>query len=342
MFELACRSKHPPLFPLFVKVQYGIIAGDILERGTIDMPKPRIIEALTPDLRIRQAARLILPVRLEEVLACEAATRAGEPEAGVHDMRVAMKRFRESLRVFRKVYPRSALQPYLEKVEALNEALGQVRDRDVMQSHLLDLRRGEKLSAGLRKLLHQLAAEREAAFTALLFLLDQWAAEDFQQGLRAFLTDGRRSGKKGVGCQRLGPFARARIARCLQALEPYLPALAEEADAAALHRARIAEKKLRYRLEPFLPVMGKPVQRAYAAICKLHDALGDVHDCDVLQPLLIQQAAILPRPQQVPLHRLLARLQARRHERYGQLKELLKAQVPTALAELSQAVKSGG
>lgn len=304
------------------------------------MPKPQVIEALSEGLRVRRAARLILSVRLEEVLACEAATRAGDPEAGVHDMRVAMKRLRESLRLFRKVYPRAALEPYLEKVEALNEALGQVRDRDVMQVHLRDLRRGERLSAGLRKLLDQLAAERQVAFAALLALLDQLAAENFQQSLQAFLTDGRRPAKKGVAGQELGAFVRGRIARCLQALETALPALANEADREGLHRARIAQKKLRYRLEPFLPLMGKPVQRAYSTLCQLHDALGDVHDCDVLDPLLAQHTATLPPPQQVPLQRLLARLETRRHERYGRLQELLQEQVPQALADLARAVRS--
>jgi CHAD domain-containing protein len=304
------------------------------------MPKPRVIEALTPELRVRRAARLILSARLEEVLACEAATRAGDPEAGVHDMRVAMKRLRESLRLFRKVYPRPALDPYLEKLEALNDALGQVRDRDVMQVHLRELRRGERLSAGLRRLLDQLAAERQGAFVALLALLDQLAAEDFQHHLQAFFMDGRRPGKKGVAGQALGDFVRARLARCLQSLQASLPALANEADSEGLHRARIAEKKLRYRLEPFLTLMGKPVQRAYPILCQFHDALGDVHDCDLLRPLLAQHADTLPPPQQVPLHRLLARLESRRHERYGQLQALLQEQVPKALADLARAVKS--
>jgi CHAD domain-containing protein len=290
-------------------------------------------------MRVRRAACLILPVRLEEVFACEEATRAGDPEAGVHDMRVAMKRLREGLRLFRKVYPQPALEPFLTRVETLNDALGQVRDRDVTQAHLLDLLNGEKPSAGLRALLARLSAERDAAFSELITLLDQLAAENFPPDLRAFIADGRRPRSHAVAGERLRPFAHARIARQLRDLGHRLPAVADESDAAGLHRARIVEKKLRYRLEPFLTVLDKPVQKAYPTICQLHDALGDVHDCDVLLPLLTQHTDAVPRLQQGPLHRLTARLEVRRHERYVQLTELLNGRADKALADLEQAVR---
>jgi len=303
------------------------------------MPKPRPIEGLTPDLRVRRAARLILPVRLEEVFACEAATRAGDPEAGIHDMRVAMKRLRESLRLFRKVYPPRALEPYLNQVETLNDALGQVRDRDVMQVHLRELLNGRRPSAGLRKLLDRLAAERETFFTALISVLDRLAAEHFQSNLAAFITAGRRPRRHAVAGQRLRSFAHACLGRRVRTLRRRLSAVAEEADAAGLHRARIAEKNLRYSLEPFLSVVEKEVQKAYPTISQLHDALGDVHDCDVLSSLLAQHETELPRPQQGPIQRLRACLEARRHERYVQLMELLNTQADQVLAELERAVQ---
>ena len=303
------------------------------------MSKPRPIQDLTPDMRVRRAARLILPVRLEEAFACEAATRAGDPEAGIHDMRVAMKRFREGLRLFHKVYSRADMQPYLEKVETLNDALGRVRDRDVTPLHLLDLLARERPSAGLRALLVRLSQEREEAFSALLPLLDQGVAEGFPQNLADFIRDGRLPRGHAVAGERLRPFAHARIARRLKTLIRRLEAVAEEEDVVGLHQARIAEKKLRYSLEPFLPIVRKSVRSAYPLVCQLHDALGDVHDCDVLWPLLTEYTDTLPGPQQGPLQRLITRLQDRRRERYGQLTELLNTQVAKGFTRLARALR---
>ena len=95
------------------------------------MPKPWCAEKLTSETPLPQAAALILAVKLPETLSYEAEARAGDVD-GVHDMRVGSKRLREALRVFRPVLPERYRGTLLPFAEELNDALGLVREHDVL------------------------------------------------------------------------------------------------------------------------------------------------------------------------------------------------------------------
>ncbi|MBM3493943.1 MAG: CHAD domain-containing protein [Armatimonadetes bacterium] len=56
---------------------------------------------------------------------------------------------------------------------------------------------------------------------------------------------------------------------------------------AELHRMRIAAKRLRYTLELFEPIVGKPVSAAIESMKEVQELLGSIHDLDVVTPLLV-------------------------------------------------------
>jgi CHAD domain-containing protein len=95
------------------------------------MAKARPIPDLRPDDAYGAAAARIVTVRAQEL----ADHSSGVLDMGdierVHDMRVASRRLRAALEVFRPCFPRKAHKAALKSVKELADALGQRRDRDV-------------------------------------------------------------------------------------------------------------------------------------------------------------------------------------------------------------------
>jgi CHAD domain-containing protein len=60
-----------------------------------------------------------------------------------------------------------------------------------------------------------------------------------------------------------------------------------------LHDMRIAAKRLRYLLELHEPVFGPNARRAAKTVRDLQDLLGEIHDCDVMIPLVNDHADAL-------------------------------------------------
>ncbi len=56
-----------------------------------------------------------------------------------------------------------------------------------------------------------------------------------------------------------------------------------------LHRMRIAAKRLRYTLELFEPVIGKPLNETIEAMKEVQELLGAIHDLDVLTPRMVAE-----------------------------------------------------
>jgi CHAD domain-containing protein len=118
-------------------------------------------------------------VRVVEVRAGEVFEHAGgvldlEDIEPLHDMRVATRRLRAALEVFRPCFPRKRCKRALKRVKSLADALGERRDRDVSIAFLAgfleeapaaDRERLEDLLSGLREEQRQ-ANERLRPFVA--------------------------------------------------------------------------------------------------------------------------------------------------------------------------------
>src|SRR5258707_6015924 len=106
------------------------------------MAKPIRIAGLSRRMPIARASSKVLRPVLLDLLEKVPEARSGDSKKGIHDLRVAVKRFREAFRLFRPVLRKKTFRKHREWIEDLNDALGEVRDRDVA---LLQLR---KLTAG--------------------------------------------------------------------------------------------------------------------------------------------------------------------------------------------------
>lgn len=214
------------------------------------------------------------------------AVRDGNPDA-IHDMRVAIRRLRSTLRTFRGLWDRPRSESLRDELKWLAIRLGKVRDGQVMAAALAGAVHGEppELVAGpvAARLQRRLAGETlpaqddlrgtldSARFRALLTDLDALLLRRPNQRPRRWVT--KRAGKALTRAERL--FAGAGRAR------------PEKRDA-ALHEARKAYKRGRYAVEVFKPER-KPARRLAKRLGRLQDVLGEHHDTVVLRELLREE-----------------------------------------------------
>ena len=76
------------------------------------------------------------------------------------------------------------------------------------------------------------------------------------------------------------------VAVRLGELRSFVPAALDPANSVAQHDMRIAAKRLRYILESTGFCFGKPAQTAARRARDVQALLGDVHDCDVMLPMV--------------------------------------------------------
>ena len=77
----------------------------------------------------------------------------------------------------------------------------------------------------------------------------------------------------------------ARIVKVrMEELRSFAPGAIEKRKVKAQHDMRIAAKRLRYVLEATELCFGEPGERARKRARDLQDVLGELHDCDVMQP----------------------------------------------------------
>jgi CHAD domain-containing protein len=252
------------------------------------MPKPWLAENLRPEMPLSHAAALVLSVKLPEVLHYEGAARTGRV-AGIHDMRVACKRLREALRVLRPAIPRDARRKLLPVVEELNDALGQVRDRDVLRGAFKQMVQRDDRLADLQVLRRQLAKERQSHHRELLRVLEGLKESGFSRKYARLMTELEHQPAAGQAV--VAQFAAEAISVRLQDVMDNLPAITGRYRGARFHRQRLRVKKLKYALEPFLPLLPADANELHGMVGELQELMGLVHDMDVQREVVADWVA---------------------------------------------------
>jgi CHAD domain-containing protein len=114
----------------------------------------------------------------------------GKDIEGVHDMRVGSRRLRAALEIFRDAFPRRQLKPMLRDVKRLADALGEVRDLDVMLDRLQADIAGRSPSQRLvlKEMMQEMRAQREGARDALKETIDDLERSDFPRRFLVFVA----------------------------------------------------------------------------------------------------------------------------------------------------------
>jgi CHAD domain-containing protein len=258
------------------------------------MAKPIRIAGLSRRMGIsRAASRVLRGILLDLLERMPKARGEDSPKKGIHDLRVAVKRFREAFRLFRPVLKKKTFRRHREWIEGLNDALGEVRDRDVALSRLRKLIAGPAAPpASVAELLARLEAERLASADALTALLERLQLEGVPAQLAAAVESVEQQAKSALPAYE---FARGRVRERLIDMRGRWEAARRAATPETLHRARIGNKRLRYAIEPFSRMLGKEVRRLYRSASRFHDVLGDLHDADSMAVMLESAMMRAPR-----------------------------------------------
>lgn len=218
----------------------------------------------------------------------------GEDPEGVHDARVATRRLRSDLRTFQDLLDAEWAASLRSDLVALADALGAVRDADVMAARLGGLldRHPEIDRDAAGRVLLVLGAQRTGARTRLLDRLDHEETRDLVTRL-VEAGDDPMTLPVAIGpVSLLLPPVRRRWKRLRRAVDglPDPPAIDD------LHRIRILAKRLRYAAEAVTPAYGKKARRCAAAAAGLQDVLGELNDAAVTHAWLEAAAADLDGP----------------------------------------------
>jgi CHAD domain-containing protein len=226
--------------------------------------------------------------------------RSGEDIEHIHRMRVASRRLRAALPLFKSCFPTRKFRMWMQELQKVTRALGDARDTDVQIAFLEKLKERKlyknnaALPAGSRLamqpddaetiLLRHLRKRRQKLQSAVLSALENLEKSEIPLEIRAVCTGLVTRGRGARMLQgRLGipPVAAARISRRLDALLQF-EQWVHNPDAVAEHHAmRIAAKKLRYTMEIYAPVYLRNLKKPLSRVKKIQEILGDLHDCDV-------------------------------------------------------------
>jgi CHAD domain-containing protein len=212
----------------------------------------------------------------------------GGDEDAVHDMRVAVRRIRSTLRTFRGLWDRAESEHVRAELDWLGGQLGSVRDRQVMSARLADAVHAEPAELVLGpvagRLAERFAADRRTALDELRAALGSDRYTGLLRRLDA-LVEGAPA--RPVDDRWIARRARRALRRADRRLDR---ALAHGPDDVALHEARKAYKRARYAVELCEPTAGKPATKLVARLRELQDTLGAYQDSVVTREVLRDQA----------------------------------------------------
>jgi adenylate cyclase len=231
------------------------------------------------------AAACLMQFRLNELGAA-----SDDPEF-IHQMRVALRRLRSALRVFRPLLPAALVAAAAPQIRALAGTLGRARDRDVLvQEVLAEVRSAFPDDARVAALGAAAEAARRSARNEARAALATAEHARFLLSFAAML-DALPPAERD---EPIEVFAARRIGT----LQKKLRTLAREAqdlDIESLHALRVGAKRLRYAIEFFAPLYrAKSVKAAHARLVGLQDTLGTLTDLASAGALLMQCAGSDP------------------------------------------------
>ena len=239
--------------------------------------RPKALRVIGAPPRSRRSSQLqaFFATRYREILLHDPGTRLGDDPEDLHDLRVAVRRMRAILRLAAPPLDEAWATSLRDELKWLGNALGAVRDLDVLLEHLHTeqqslprddakafkplLGRLERERAAKRKALLQVM--RSARYSALLDRLEEAAHRPQTRSARP----------------QVGKIA----AREFRKLGKAVRELGDEPSDEALHRVRIKGKRARYAAELAAPNVGKKVDRVLAAAKAFQDVTGKHQDAVV-------------------------------------------------------------
>ena len=306
------------------------------------MPKPGDYGSITPTNRSGHAVRQILGHLLAALRANTDGVIQDRDPAPLHDLRVAVRRARSALGQLEGVLPTETVGRLAADLEWLGELTGPCRDLDVWLLDL-DLYRGAlppEEAASLAPLETRVLGMRDRAHAELVLALSSPRFQRLLDGWESCLSAEPGPAEAPPDADTpVKVLADRRIAKAYDRLLHRCLRLGKHPTARALHRLRIAAKKLRYLLEFFRSLY--PTVRIAPLITRLkavQDILGELNDVGVQRKRL----ATMTREQEGAMNNLEVHLDRRREELLAVLHDSLDATAGAAAQRKYRALVGDG
>jgi CHAD domain-containing protein len=246
------------------------------------VPEPAHQEPLTSSSPAGQVVLAYLRTHAEALKSLDPMVRRDEPDA-VHQMRVATRRLRSTLRSFGHIIRRDGTQRLAAELKWLGTMLGQVRDGEVLAGHLqAELRQspGELVIGPVQaRLQGHFASVRADARTALLGALDSQRYFSLLEELDKLIAEPPLAPQAAMPAADVLPDAARRSYRQVRRrMRHARRARAGQSADAALHRARKAAKRARYASEAITPAIGPKARRFAGQMKRIQSVLGEHQD----------------------------------------------------------------
>ncbi|HEX8193841.1 MAG TPA: CHAD domain-containing protein [Allosphingosinicella sp.] len=280
LFELAEQVGR--VVPLRLGVLSKAERGFGIADGRFDKAAKAEPVRLTGDMKVCDAFAAAAHSCLRHFRLNEPLVLARRDAPALHQARVAVRRLRSALSLFRPVISDWEYERMREDLRWLAGALGEARNLDVLLARLPSrkVRRGSAA---------KIERAREAAYDKVLEVLDSARSRRLMLDLiRWFETGGWRARRRAT--KPLEGFAAEQLARRWTRVLKRSSDLAGE-DAETLHRLRLDIKKLRYSAEFLSGVWADRAGQAKAkafidALADLQDRLGELNDAETARDLV--------------------------------------------------------
>jgi CHAD domain-containing protein len=215
-----------------------------------------------------------------EFLQHQAGTKLGEDPEQLHKMRVAARRFRATVKLFKPAIA-PEMMPLSDEVEWIGGILGVGRDLDVQKEWLLTVfsESAEDDGAAMPPLLHQLEQRVSRSHFDVVEALNSGRFHALTSAMapavgRGF--DGSEESERPVQV-----FAEQGLRQRHRSFLEQAKRLREDSPDTELHALRVKAKRLRYALECFRPLLGPGIKPMIRETTALQDLLGEHQDCAV-------------------------------------------------------------
>ena len=237
---------------------------------------------MTPSSPSGDVVLAYLRAQTGRLMSLDPMVRLDEPDS-VHQMRVATRRLRSTLRSFGKIINSSGTQRLGGELKWLGNVLDGARDAEVLAQHLAaNLRRmpvEQVIGPVQARVQGHFAKPRATAREAVLAALDSPRYFSLHDELDGLLADPPLTGRAATPAADALPVAvRRGYRQVARRMRRARRAPAGEPSNVALHQARKAAKRARYAGEAVTPAIGTQAARFTRKMKKLQSALGDHQD----------------------------------------------------------------
>ncbi len=290
LYELAIRLVET--LPLRLHVTSKAERGFVLVSGEHPQPVKASVSCYSADATLDEAIATIIGGSITHFAANWPALEEARHPESVHQMRVALRRLRAALGMFKRALPCPEFDAFRSEAQRIASALGLARELDVLKDLVTTGPQANfPQEASFETLLAALEKRRLSAFSHALVIVDEPATTLFLLRMQAFLEhDNWRGALSDEEQTRLTEplctFAADNLSRLHKLVLKRGKGLVELPDAER-HKVRIALKNLRYAADFFGDLFSNgKVQPYIHAVAQLQDLLGAHNDAVSIERLL--------------------------------------------------------